>query len=125
LPVPPVPFPPVTFPPLPLPPAVAAPPAAPALPVAVPATRPVVNAPGATKALRCRVPNVKRRNLGQARKALVRAGCRVGAIRKRFSKVRKGRVIAQSPGRIGSSAYRGFRVNLVLSKGKKPRRAAR
>jgi hypothetical protein len=124
VPAPPVPFPPpVIFPPLPLPlpPAVGAP----ALPVAPAVTRPVVKAPGATKILRCRVPNVKRRTLRQARIALVRAGCRVGAIRKRYSKVRKGRVLAQSPGRIGTRAYRGFRVNIVLSKGKKPRRAAR
>jgi hypothetical protein len=124
VPAPPVPFPsPVPFPVVPLP----GPPAAtlPALPVAPAVTRPVVKAPGATKILRCRVPNVKRRNLRQARIALVRAGCRVGAIRKRYSKVRKGRVLAQSPGRIGTRAYRGFRVNLVLSKGKKPRRAAR
>jgi hypothetical protein len=124
VPAPPVPFPsPVPFPVVPLP----GPPAAtlPALPVAPAVTRPVVQAPGATKILRCRVPNVKRRTLRQARIALVRAGCRVGAIRKRYSKVRKGRVLAQSPGRIGTRAYRGFRVNLVLSKGKKPRRAAR
>jgi PASTA domain len=126
VPVPPVPFPGI-LPPLPVPPVAAPglPVVAPALPVAPPATRPVVKAPGATKALRCRVPNVKRRTLGQARTALVRSGCRVGAIRKRFSKVKKGRVIAQSPGRVGTRAYRGFRVNLVLSKGKKPRRAAR
>jgi hypothetical protein len=121
VPAPPVPFPGI-LPPLPLPAPVVGPPA---LPVAAPVTRPVVKSPGATKALRCRVPNVKRRTLRKARIALVRAGCRVGTIRKRFSKVRKGRVIAQSPGRVGTRAYRGFRVNLVLSKGKKPRRAAR
>jgi hypothetical protein len=128
---PPVSFPPpIQFPPpvLSQPPGLlTGPPAAtlPTLPVAPAVTRPVVNAPGATKILRCRVPNVKRRTLRQARIALVRAGCRVGAIRKRHSKVRKGRVLAQSPGRIGTRAYRGFRVNLVLSKGNKPRRAAR
>jgi PASTA domain len=129
VPVPPVPFPgilpPLPVPPVTVPPVGVSPVGAPALPVAPPATRPVVKSPGATKALRCRVPNVKRRTLGQARTALGRAGCRVGAIRKRFSKVKKGRVIAQSPGRVGTRAYRGFRVNLVLSKGKKPRRAAR
>jgi hypothetical protein len=122
VPPPPVPLPPpLIFPPLPGPPPVAAP----ALPVAPAVTRPVVKAPGAIKALRCRVPNVKRRTLRKARTALVRAGCRVGTVRKRYSKVRKGRVIAQRPGRVGTRAYRGFRVNLVLSKGKKPRRAAR
>jgi hypothetical protein len=120
VPAPPVPFPGI-LPPLPLPGPVVGPPA---LPVAAPVTRPVVKAPGATKALRCRIPNVKRRPLRAARVALVRAGCRVGAIRKRYSKVKKGRVIAQS-GRVGFRAYRGFRVNLILSKGKKPRRAAR
>jgi hypothetical protein len=116
--------PPLVLPPLPLPVPVVGPPGLTAAPVAPPATRPVVRPPGATKALRCRIPNVKRKSLRQARVALGRAGCRAGAIRKRYSKVRKGRVIAQS-GRVGFGAYRGFRVNLVLSKGKKPRRAAR
>jgi hypothetical protein len=120
--------PPVTFPSVPVAPVTGTPAATlPTLPLPPAAAGPARATPrlGPSAALRCRVPNVKRKSLRQARTALVRAGCRVGAIRKRFSKVRKGRVIAQSAGRIGSTAYRGFRVNLVLSKGKKPRRAAR
>ena len=120
---PPVPFtPPVIFPPLPLPGPIVGPPAPVAAP---PTTRPVVRVPGAQKALRCQVPNVKRRTLRRARIALVRAGCRVGTIRRRYSRVRKGRVIAQSPGRPGTKAYRGFRVNVVVSKGARAGRAGR
>ena len=125
-PLPPPPFPGFPFPPplLPVPGPIAPPPVA-ALPVAALPQRPVVRPAGPVAALRCRIPNVKRRTLRQARTALGRAGCRVGTIRKQYSRVRKGRVIAQRPGRVGTRAYRGFRVNLVLSKGKKPRRAAR
>jgi PASTA domain len=120
--------PPAIFVPQPLPLLTGAPAiAAPALPLPAPApgsVRPTPRAPQ-SKALRCRVPNVKRRSLRKARTALTRAGCRVGTIRRRHSKVRKGRVIAQSPGRPGTQAYRGFRVNLVLSKGVQARRAGR
>jgi hypothetical protein len=114
--------PPVVPPPLPVPP-----------PGVVPVPRPPVAAPrppvrvtprGPSAALRCLIPNVKRKTLRKARAALSRRGCKVGTIRKRFSKVRKGRVIAQSR-RPGARLYRGFRVNLVVSKGKKPRKARR
>jgi PASTA domain len=92
-------------------------------PVAAP--RPVTVRPrGRVIALRCRIPNVKRKTLRAARTALSRRGCRTGTIRRKFSKVRKGRVIAQSR-RPGARLYRGFRVNLVVSKGKKPRKARR
>jgi hypothetical protein len=134
LPPPPVTFPPpvIVHPPPPLP--VLTPPAQPlplplpvTSPVATPTvpTRPVVRVPGAQKLLRCAVPNVKRRSLRQARAALARAGCRLGAVRRRYSKVRRGRVISQSPGRPGTKAYRGFRVNVVLSKGARAGRTGR
>jgi hypothetical protein len=109
--------------PVPLP---VVPPGLPVPPGVLPAPRPPVTvAPrGPSAALRCLIPNVKRKTLRQARAALSRRGCKAGTIRKRFSKVRKGRVIAQSR-RPGARLYRGFRVNLVVSKGKKPRKARR
>jgi PASTA domain len=113
VPVPPV-APPVALPSLPVPPGV------------LPAPRPPVSVTprGPSAALRCLIPNVKRKTLRKARAALTRRGCKAGTIRKKFSKVRKGRVIAQSR-RPGARLYRGFRVNLVVSKGKKPRKARR
>jgi PASTA domain len=65
---------------------------------------------------RCRIPNVRGRTLRGARRAIVRAGCRVGTVKSRYSAARKGRVISQSP-RGGRRVRRGFRVNLSLSKG--------
>jgi PASTA domain len=109
--------------PAPLPPGVVP---APLPPRVVPAPRPPVTVTprGPSLALRCHLPNIKRQTLRKARAALARRGCAVGTIRRKFSKVRKGRVIAQSR-RPGARLYRGFRVNLVVSKGKKPRKARR
>jgi subtilase family serine protease len=67
----------------------------------------------------CLVPKVKGKTLSAARGALTRAGCKAGAVTKKFSKVKKGRVIAQKP-KAGTDLPEGARVNLVLSKGKKP-----
>jgi beta-lactam-binding protein with PASTA domain len=78
----------------------------------------------AQPAPRCRIPNVKGRTLPQARRAIERAGCRVGALGQRTSKTKKGLVLAQSPGP-GNRVRIGFRVNLVLSKGVKAVRAVR
>jgi PASTA domain len=110
-------------PPVPVPPGVAPPPL-PVPPGVLPAPRPPVTVTprGPSAALRCLIPNVKRKTLRTARAALSRRGCKVGTVRRKFSKVRKGRVIAQSR-RPGARLYRGFRVNLVVSKGKKPRKA--
>jgi hypothetical protein len=113
VPVPPV-APPVAAPSLPVPPGL--------LPVPRPPVR--VTPRGPSAALRCLIPNVKRKTLRKARATLSRRGCKVGTVRRKFSKVRKGRVIAQSR-RPGARLYRGFRVNLVVSKGKKPRKARR
>jgi hypothetical protein len=116
VPVPPAP--PGVVPPLP----VAPPGVLPRPPVAAPRPPVTVTPRGPSAALRCLIPNVKRKTVRQARAALSRRGCKAGTIRRKFSKVRKGRVIAQSR-RPGARLYRGFRVNLVVSKGKKPRKA--
>ncbi|MGZ4257281.1 MAG: InlB B-repeat-containing protein [Gaiellaceae bacterium] len=69
-----------------------------------------------------RVPNVKRKTLAAAEKAIRKAECRVGKIKRAYSaKVRKGRVISQSP-RAGTRVHKGAKVSLVVSKGKKPKR---
>lgn len=68
---------------------------------------------------RCVVPNVKRKPVAVARRAIRRAGCTTGRIKRSFSSsVRRGRVVSQSP-RPGARRGAGARVNLVLSKGKK------
>ena len=59
---------------------------------------------------------MKGKTLPQARRAIVRAGCRVGTVAERRAAIEKGRVVAQAPG-AGYRVRRGFRVNLVLSKG--------
>ena len=89
----------------------------PAPPLASPPPPPPSPAPKAVS--RCRVPNVKARTLRVARSAIVRAGCRLGTVRSRYSKARKGRVISQSP-RAGRRVRLGFRVNVMLSKGGRP-----
>jgi hypothetical protein len=71
------------------------------------------------RARRCVVPNVKGKPIAAARRALRRAGCRPGRIRRSHSAtVRVGRVISQTP-RAGARRAAGARVGLVLSKGKK------
>lgn len=68
-------------------------------------------------AQRCVVPNVRRRTLAQARAAIVRARCRVGAIRRVPSSRRmRGRVIRQKPGP-GRNLAAGARVRLVIGRG--------
>jgi hypothetical protein len=70
-------------------------------------------------ARRCVVPNVRRKPVAAARRAVRRAGCRPGRIRRSYSaSVRLGRVISQSP-RAGARRAAGTKVNLVLSRGKK------
>jgi PASTA domain len=71
------------------------------------------------RARRCVVPNVKGKPIAGARRALRRANCRPGRVRKSHSaSVRGGRVISQSP-RAGARRAAGARVDLVLSKGRK------
>lgn len=66
---------------------------------------------------RCLVPNVVRRTLAAARAALVRAGCRAGAVRNvRSTTVARGRVVGQSP-KAGRRVARGTPVSLSVSRG--------
>jgi hypothetical protein len=67
----------------------------------------------------CLVPKVKGKTLVAAKGALAQAHCTTGKVTKRFSKVKKGRVISQGP-KPGTNLASGAKVNLVISKGKKP-----
>jgi beta-lactam-binding protein with PASTA domain len=70
----------------------------------------------------CVVPKVKGKTLAAAKVALVRAHCRAGRVTKSYSKtVKAGRVISQKPGS-GAVLANNATVNLVVSKGKAPRR---
>lgn len=67
----------------------------------------------------CIVPKLKGKKLKAARKALKKANCSAGKVKRRFSgKVKKGRVIKQTvkPGKVLSA---GAKVGIKASKGKK------
>lgn len=67
----------------------------------------------------CKVPNVRGKKLAAAKASIKKARCAVGKVARKASKrVKKGRVISQSP-RAGSSLPNATKVNLVVSKGKK------
>jgi uncharacterized delta-60 repeat protein len=67
---------------------------------------------------RCRVPNVRGKTLGVARRSIKRARCAVGKVtRKPSRKVKKGRVISQSP-RAGRLLPQKSKVKLVVSRGR-------
>ncbi|HEX6680654.1 MAG TPA: PASTA domain-containing protein [Gaiellaceae bacterium] len=67
--------------------------------------------------LTCRVPNVRGKKLAPARRAVTKAHCRVGKVRRKVSKkVKRGRVISQSP-KPGTRLQSLGKVNLVVSRG--------
>ena len=67
----------------------------------------------------CKVPKLAGKTLAQAKAALTKANCRLGKVTKAYSaKVKKGRVIKQSPG-VGRTLAKGAKVNVVLSRGKR------
>jgi hypothetical protein len=67
---------------------------------------------------RCRVPHVRGKRLGVARRSIKRARCAVGKITRRSSgTVKKGRVISQLP-RAGRLLPLGGKVRLVVSTGR-------
>ena len=67
---------------------------------------------------RCRVPNVRGKTLVVARRSIKRARCAVGKVtRKPSRKVKRGRVISQSP-RAGRLLPRNGKVKLVVSRGR-------
>jgi hypothetical protein len=69
-------------------------------------------------AARCKVPKVVGKKLPAAKRAITRARCRVGRVRKARSRRARGRVVSQSP-RAGVSRPRGTRVNLIVSRGRR------
>jgi FG-GAP-like repeat/FG-GAP repeat/PASTA domain len=74
----------------------------------------LVNTPGL-----CTVQNVFRQTLPAAKRTLGRASCRVGKIRRAYSRrVKSGRVVSQRPG-FGAVLRGGGKVNLVVSRGRK------
>jgi hypothetical protein len=70
---------------------------------------------GATPARRCRVPRLKGKRLRAVRRALRRANCRPGRVRRKRAKGRPGRVIAQRP-RPGARRPAGSRVSVTVSR---------
>jgi plastocyanin len=67
---------------------------------------------------RCKVPKVVGKRLAAAKRAITRARCRVGRIRRARSRKARGMVVKQSP-RAGVRRPRGTRVHLVVSRGKR------
>jgi uncharacterized delta-60 repeat protein len=68
----------------------------------------------------CVVPNVRRQALARAGARLVRAGCRVGTVKRAYSRtVEKGRVISQRP-RARARLAELTKVALVVSRGRRP-----
>jgi PASTA domain len=66
----------------------------------------------------CRVPNVRSKKLRAARSAITKAHCRVGKVRRKASKrIKRGRVISQSP-KAGTKLPNRGKVNLVVSRGR-------
>ena len=74
----------------------------------------LINTPGL-----CTVQDVEGQTLLAARRTLARAHCRVGKIRRVYSRAKRGRVISQKP-RFGTVLRNGGKVNLVVSRGRKP-----
>jgi len=67
----------------------------------------------------CLVPKLKGKTLAGAKSALTQANCKVGKVTRKYAKAKKGRVISQRP-KPGTNLAAGAKVNLVVSKGKKP-----
>jgi len=93
-------------PPPPLPPPPAPPPSPP---------------PAQPKVVRCVVPGVVGRPLSVARTRLARAHCRLGKLRRVYSRLSAGRVVSQRP-RAGARLPNGARVTLAVSRGPKKKR---
>ncbi len=68
----------------------------------------------------CVVPNAKGKKLRAAKRAIRRAHCSVGKVRRAFSStVKRGRVVSQRP-KPGAKRAAGSNVKLKVSKGTKP-----
>jgi beta-lactam-binding protein with PASTA domain len=70
------------------------------------------------------VPKLAGKKLAAAKKSLKAAGCKVGKIKSKKSKKKKGRVIAQGR-KAGSKLPAGATVPLTVSKGPKKTRRRR
>jgi hypothetical protein len=74
----------------------------------------LINTPGL-----CTVQNVREKKLPVAKQTLARANCRLGKIRRVYSKLfSKGVVISEQP-KAWTVLRKGGRVNLVVSRGRK------
>jgi hypothetical protein len=67
---------------------------------------------------KCKVPKVVGKRLAAAKRAITRARCRVGRIRRARSRKARGMVVKQTP-RAGVRRPRGTRVHLVVSRGRR------
>lgn len=81
------------------------------------------NAPDAVFVLtnatgRCGVPKVRRQLIASARREILRAGCRVGQVRRARSRFKRGRVLVQRP-TSGAVLPAGGAVRLVVSRGRR------
>jgi len=69
----------------------------------------------------CVVPAVVGKPLGKATDAIEKAKCKVGDVKKAYSRRKKGTVIAQAP-RAHAKLRVNAKVNLTVSRGRKPQR---
>ena len=68
----------------------------------------------------CRVPNVLGKKLGVAKSSITKAHCSVGRVKRQASKkVKRNRVVSQRP-HAGATLPNLSKVNLVVSKGRRP-----
>jgi uncharacterized delta-60 repeat protein len=75
-----------------------------------------------SKKIQCVVPKLKGKKLVAAKRAIRTAHCSLGKITRAYSAtVKKGRVVSQRPAH-GRHLKKGSRVNLVVSRGKRPMR---
>jgi hypothetical protein len=81
-----------------------------------------LNAPTAAKA--CVVPKLVGKTLKQAKRALKKAGCKIGKAKKSKSKKKKGRIVKQRY-KVGTKLPAGAKVPLTVSKGPKKARKQR
>jgi len=68
--------------------------------------------------VKCVVPKVKGKTLAAAKRAITKAHCSLGKVKRATSVKKKGTVIAQSP-LPGKRLAKGSKVNVVLSRGKR------
>jgi FG-GAP-like repeat/PASTA domain/FG-GAP repeat len=73
----------------------------------------LINTPGL-----CTVQDVEFMTLAAAKRTIARANCRVGEIRRAYSRVKRGRVISQKP-KFGAVLPGGSKVDLVVSRGRR------